>query len=428
MTKSLTALTSGLAKRNPRLRRALRTTMRQAQAARVRLTARGNIEPRTATFTSFLGLSYNGSPRAIYEHLLSDPRFADWRFTWAFATPAVAIEEFTALLDERTTVVTYRSGKFHRAVTRGAWYVTNSLPADYLQTRQGQALLQTWHGTPFKRLGADIIDATSNATNSKNEIVSRYRRAGHQATYFLSSSQFTSDKFASAFLLSAEDAASKILPLGNPRNDVLAQSSGSARDETRARLGVSADRTAILYTPTWRDDSHSAGQGFVHALDVDLDLLHRELGKDHVLLFRTHYLIANTLDFSRWGDFVVDVSGYPEINDLYAASDLLVTDYSSAVFDYVITDKPMVFLMQDLEQYRDTVRGLYFDPDKLPGPIVRDTAGLAAAARSTRERASAEQTKRAVFRANFSTWDDGGASERVASLMLRGSMIQGDGK
>ena len=164
--------------------------------------------------------------------------------------------------------------------------------------------------------------------------------------------------------------------------------------------------------------------GFVHALDVDLDLLHREFGEDHVLLFRTHYLIANTLDFSRWGDFVVDVSGYPDINDLYLASDLLVTDYSSTVFDYAITDKPMVFLMHDLEQYRDTVRGLYFDPEELARPHRRRHR------RSRGRRQDGERTsrgraaQRARFRAKYCTWDDGGASERVANLMLRGSSGQ----
>ena len=398
----------------------MRVTARAARTARQRLAARGAIEPQTATFSAFLGLSYSGSPRAIYEHLLGDARFAGWRFTWAFVDPVAAVNQFPSLRDPRTTVVKFRSGDFHRAAARSAWQVNNSMPLDYIPTRLGQALVQTWHGTPFKRLGADVIDATTNATNSKVEIDDRYRRAGEQASYILSSSEFTSEKFASAFLLSSAEAAAKIAEVGNPRNDVLVRLPIEVRDRTRAKLGVGADRKAILYTPTWRDDSHSSRTGYTHTLGADLDVLRNELGEDHVLLFRAHYLIAHALDFARWGDFVVDVSSYPDINDLYLASDLLVTDYSSTMFDYAITDKPMAFLMHDLEHYRGTVRGLYFDPSVLPGPVVTDTADLVAAIRGSDARAEEERVQRAQFRAEYCTWDDGGASARVAEMMLRG--------
>ena len=89
-----------------------------------------------------------------------------------------------------------------------------------------------------------------------------------------------------------------------------------------------------------------------------------------MVLFRAHYLVASAFDFSAYPGFVLDVSGVEEINDLYLASDLMVTDYSSTMFDYANLRRPILFYMYDLEQYRDHLRGFYFDLSELPGSIL----------------------------------------------------------
>jgi CDP-glycerol glycerophosphotransferase len=183
---------------------------------------------------------------------------------------------------------------------------------------------------------------------------------------------------------------------------------------------VPEGKKAILYAPTWRDDQHVSGKGYTLSLPVDFEKLRRELGDDHVILFRAHYFVANEFDFERYAGFVVDVSGVSDINDLYVASDLLVTDYSSVFFDYANLERPIVFYMYDLEAYATELRGFYLDLDELPGPIVQTEDELVAAIRSadTPDPELVERYHR--FNERFTYLDDGHASERVIERVIIG--------
>ncbi|NED83256.1 CDP-glycerol:glycerophosphate glycerophosphotransferase, partial [Streptomyces sp. SID11233] len=139
----------------------------------------------------------------------------------------------------------------------------------------------------------------------------------------------------------------EILETGYPRNDVLyAPDQAERAKEIREALGVPPGKRVILYAPTWRDDdAHSQGR-FRFDLKLDTERARAELGHDHVLLVRRH---SNTVDgVTGAGDgFVLDVSDYPDISDLYLAADILVTDYSSVMFDYAHLRRPMVFFTYD---------------------------------------------------------------------------------
>ena len=187
----------------------------------------------------------------------------------------------------------------------------------------------------------------------------------------------------------------------------------------RARLGVPTGKKAILYAPTWRDDQHDAGAGYTLDLPLDFDALQRQLGDDHVILFRAHYLIASDFDFARYPRFVVDVSEISDINDLYVASDLLVTDYSSVLFDYANLGRPMVFHMYDLDRYASDMRGFYLDLADLPGPITRTQDELVAAIRAATVTDPVLDERYRRFRERFTSLDDGHASERVIERVVR---------
>ena len=173
----------------------------------------------------------------------------------------------------------------------------------------------------------------------------------------------------------------------------------------------------MLYAPTWRD-----AEGYDTSLDVpvrlELDRFGDALGDDHVLLLRTHYLVTDRPK-AELGDFVIDVSNYPDIAELYLITDVLVTDYSSAMFDFAVTGRPMVFFTYDLERYRDHVRGFYFDFEAdAPGPIVKTTGellecltGLTAVSRDYADRY-------ARFRQRFTSLEDGRAAARVVDAVF----------
>ena len=147
-------------------------------------------------------------------------------------------------------------------------------------------------------------------------------------------------------------------------------------------------------------------------LALDVRRARAALGRDHVLLLRAHHFMATDRAWRRGDGFVLDVSDYPDIADLYLAADVLVTDYSSAMFDFAGTGKPMLFFAYDLERYRDEVRGLYFDLEaQAPGPVLRTSDEVVAALRAGAYDQHADAY--ADFVKTYCPYDDGFASARV---------------
>ena len=159
------------------------------------------------------------------------------------------------------------------------------------------------------------------------------------------------------------------MEVGYPRNDDLFRYTEEKCENIKKELGIPADKKVILYAPTWRQSQHTAGEGFTYSLGIDFDKMKTRLGDKAVILFRTHYFISNSFDFSKYGGFIKDVSSYDEINDLYLISDLLITDYSSVFFDYANLERPILFYMYDYEAYREEMKDFYFGIGLLPGPV-----------------------------------------------------------
>lgn len=375
------------------------------------------VDPHLIVLETFNGRAYAGSPRALYEAMLDDPRFAEHRFVWSFLDPADHQDDLPSRAP-RTTLVRTGSAQAERAFAVAGTWVSSSILPQHLVPRAGQRYVQTWHGTPLKRIGLDVVDDTATAMNGKSEIEHRYRDEGRKVTWFLSSSPFTTRCFASAFDLPT-GPGSPLVETGMPRNDALAAATPEDVAAARERLGLPSGARVILYAPTWRDDQHQARDGYVYRNPLDLRALMADLGPETVLLFRAHYLVARTLDLDAFGDRVRDVSGVDEINEIFLAADVLVTDYSSAYFDYALLGRPMIFFMYDLEHYRTRLRGFYLPIESVPGPIVTTqeelTAELTAVADTSLPEDHAEASDR--LNAQFNPHDDGEASRRVLDLL-----------
>ena len=342
--------------------------------------------------------------------MLDDPRYADRRFVWSFRNPAHA-QEFAALADPRTSIVRYRTGPYYQAFGRAAAWISNSVIAAELNPRPGQTYVQTWHGTPLKRIGIDVVETTETAMNGKDEIDQRYRIEARKITRFLSAAPFTTRCFASAFGVPEAKVDTLFLEAGNPRNDQLTNATDADVKAAREKLGIPPDKKVVLYAPTWRDDQHSSRSGYVYRQPLDLDALRRALGDDWVVLFRAHYLVTNSFDLAAHEGFVLDVSGVDEINEVCLASDLLVTDYSSIYFDYGLLDRPMIFFMYDLDRYANALRGFYLPVDSVPGPIVRTQDELVAALLDP-ALGVADATRRQAMNAEMPPHEEGGVGER----------------
>lgn len=370
-----------------------------------------HVDEKKVFFITFSGRGYSDSPKAMYEYMMKAPEYKDYKFVWSFREP----ERFEFLKNERTEVVKYRSKAENKALRTSKYWISNYRMLDHQHPKKNQVYVQCWHGTPLKRLGYDL-SASDNAMNSMQEIRQKYRTDAAKFSYLVSPSPFTTKVFATAWNLVKTGQTDKIIEEGYPRNDRLINATPEEVKKLRQNLGVD-DKKVILYAPTWRDNQHTSGTGYTYKTEVDFDKLRDELGEDYVILFRAHYLVANSFDFDKYKGFVVDVSSYSDINELYLAADILITDYSSVFFDYSNLGKPIIFYMYDLEQYAGELRGFYISLDELPGPIVRDEDHLLAEIHACDGWSPDEKYQ--SFCAKYNPKDDGNASARTLAAIIK---------
>jgi CDP-glycerol glycerophosphotransferase len=275
---------------------------------------------------------------------------------------------------------------------------------------QSSLYLQTWHGTPLKRVHNDILWAPPGRLERLSRDVDRW-------DILVSPNSVSTGLLRGAFGYSGE-----VLETGYPRNDVLSSPGRDAiRRRVREALDIDGDNIVVLYAPTFRDDDVFAEGRPDIELGMHVGSLAQRLGNGYVLLLRLHYLMTDRRPSER-GVGVRDVSYHPDVSDLYLAADVMVTDYSSVMFDFAVTGKPMVFYSYDLDRFRDEVRGFYFDlaPDA-PGPIVHTQDDLADALLDLPEleRRYADRYRR--FRERFCHLEDGHATVRVLDRIWGGA-------
>ncbi|GAA3060149.1 hypothetical protein GCM10017562_26370 [Streptomyces roseofulvus] len=352
-------------------------------------------------YISYNGKQYSDSPRAIHEELLR--RGADVEHLWL-------VRDGQVELPDTVQPVRFQGREWYEALARSRYIITNAHLPHWIRRRAGQVIVQTWHGTMLKKIGLDI-DAPKFDPNYHERLV----KEAESWNILVSS-----NRFSTPILKRAMGYNGLIAETGYPRNDYLyAEDRDERAAEVKAKLGLPADKKVVLYAPTWRDDlSHARGQ-FKFDLRVDLEDARRRLGDDHVFLIRRHSNIVDSIPGAGNG-FVYDVSEYPDIADLYLAADIMITDYSSVMFDYAHLRRPMLFFTYDLEHYRDRLRGFYFDfENDAPGPLVETSDDLLTAIREIDEVQVAYQEKYDEFHHQFCDLDDGHAAGRVADLMFK---------
>ncbi|UEG95477.1 CDP-glycerol glycerophosphotransferase family protein [Streptomyces lydicus] len=356
----------------------------------------------TVLYSSFGGRAYGDSPRAVHEELVR--RGADVEHLWAVRDAQTAVPDTV-----RAVVV--GSAEWHGALAHSRWVVTNTHLPRWFTRRGGQRIIQTWHGTPLKRIGADLAGTLCAGLAH----LAARPRVSRQWSVLLSPNAHSTPVLRSALGFSG-----RLMETGLPRTDALFAADRELRAAAvRERLGIEPGRKVVLYAPTPRDDlAYDTGQHRLH-LPLDLRLAREELGDGHVLLVRGHPLVADRLP-AHHAPFALDVSAHPDATELLLAADVLVTDYSSLAVDFANTGRPLLFLTPDLPHYRDTLRGFTLDFEaRVPGPLLATTGELIDALGDLDAIAAASAEAYEDFRETFCHRDDGGAAGRVADLMER---------
>lgn len=369
------------------------------------------VDDKLIVFESYMGRQYACNPKAIYEEILRDSKYNNYRFVWAFRDVS---KYFNILDNERTAIVKYGSKEYYKYYAKALYWVTNSRLNESIIKKKNQVYIQCWHGTPLKKLGYDIDVVGGNAMNSLKDIRNKYRKDSKRYSYMISPSAFCTEKFSSAFKLKDN---SIIKELGYPRNDFLYKFTNDDVSRVKSFFCISKNKKVILYAPTWRDDQHKSGVGYTYRVNMDFDNLKKSLADDYVILFRAHYFVANEIDFSKYEGFIYNVSDYDEINDLYIISDLLITDYSSVFFDYANLKRPIIFYMYDYEEYKHKLRDFYIDFKELPGKVVKEEKDLVKAIRGVERFKYDKKYER--FNNKYTYLDDGCASKRVVKECIR---------
>ncbi|MGO1879579.1 MAG: CDP-glycerol glycerophosphotransferase family protein [Microbacterium gubbeenense] len=294
--------------------------------------------------------------------------------------------------------VVERSADWWRARGEARLLIVNDWLRHRFVKRESQKVLQTWHGTPLKRLA---MHRRGFQPRRWGAVLKESRRWD----VMLAQNPYAARILSKAYAFFTRP----VWVEGYPRNDVLTTGSSA---EVRRSLGIADGERVLLYAPTWRDDRDE----MVDFVDPS-ELAERT---SSVVLVRGH---SRTLipGQSVTGPRVIDVTGFADASRLMLAADALITDYSSVMFDFSGTGKPMYFLVPDIDHYRGTLRGFYFDLEKrVPGPVVRTQDELIEALEMD---PSAYADAYAEWRSVFNARDDGHAAERVVARLIDQRMI-----
>lgn len=360
-------------------------------------------------FESFLGKNYSDNPKYIYEYL--DAHYPEYKTVWSF-------NEKTTIPGKAKQVQRF-SLRYFYTLARAKYWVNNSRMPYYLQKRKEGVYLQTWHGTPLKRLVFDMDDVyLAGSQDYKANFYTQSRRWD----YLNSANAFSTKIFQRAFQYD-----NPMLEYGYPRNDILYKRNNT--DDImnlKKKLGIPTDKKVVLYAPTWRDDDYVARGQYNFNLELDLKDMQKQLGEQYIIIVRTHSLVSEMLDLSAYEGFAFNFSNYDDIAELYLVSDIMITDYSSVFFDYANLKRPILFFTFDLEKYRDKLRGFYLDiENELPGPLLKTSDEVMNAIKNIEQVKEEYAVKYENFYKRFCSWENGTASEQTVKRVFLG---EGEGQ
>jgi CDP-glycerol glycerophosphotransferase len=354
-------------------------------------------------FESGIGKQYADSPKNIYEEILRQN--LDYKKVWV-------LNKQHRFKDPGTKRIQRLSPQYYYYLARAGYWVNNQNFPAYIKKRPGTVYLQTWHGTPLKKMLYDIEEVHGRA----EDYVERIGRAVKNWDYLISPSPYATKAFRSAFRYDGE-----ILETGYPRNDIFyKEEKNEVARSVRQKLNLDKNKKVILYAPTFRDDQTAGKNKFLFDIQMDLHKMKEQLGNEYIVLLRMHVVVSNQIRIDEdLEDFVMNVSGYPDIQDLYLVTDILITDYSSVMFDFANTGRPMLFFTYDLENYRDKLRGFYMDFEKeAPGPLVYDTDDIIRNIKDIDHVQACFKEKYFAFKKKYCPLEDGMASKRVVEKIF----------
>jgi len=361
------------------------------------------IKDDVIVFSASIGRNYTGNCRYIYECMVDKGLDKKYKCVWFFNNTDV-------LLPGNATIVANARLKYLYYMAIAKTWVFDCRQPGFLKKRDKVNYIQTWHGTPLKKLALDMDDVFMGNGESIEEYKENFRKNTFTWDYLISQNPFSTETFRRCF-----DFKKNMLEIGYPRNDMLINQNDKVSILTlKKKFGLPLDKKIILYAPTWRDDEYDKNGEYKFSPKLDFNLLKENLKDEYVMIVKYHYLVEDCIDWSLYKDFIYHFDD--DITQMYLVSDILITDYSSAMFDYSVLKRPMLFYCYDLDKYKNELRGFYFDFQKeAPGPISKTTKQLLSDIKEYKREEYVERYQN--FSEKYNPWDDGRSSEHVVELI-----------
>ena len=376
------------------------------------------LRDKTILYEAFGGRGMICNPYALFLYLLEKEEYQDYTHIWVlddFEDNRKQIEKYEKYPNVR--FVKYKSKEYCKDLATVKYLVNNVSFPSYFLKREGQVLIDTWHGTPLKNMGFDIPGANISQGNTARNLLS--------ADYIVSSGPYMTETAYKNSYKMQNLYEGTILEEGFPRNDKLFENNRAEIIRKLQSYGVNAeaDKKIILYAPTWRGEQYSQPDTdlqdvykLIQIIEDSIDTKeYQVLVKLHQIVY--HYLKENQVEL---GDAQAKfIPATMDTNEILSVTDVLISDYSSIFYDFMLTGKPILFYVPDAENFED-YRGLYYGFDNLPGPAVSSPEKLGELLKDIPAAVSSYQEKYAKARVQICPRDDGNVCRRIVDVMFDG--------
>ncbi len=354
------------------------------------------IERNKIIFSNYDGMGYGGNCKYIAEEFIR--RDYPVKLVW------VVLDRNIESIPKQIKKVLIGTPQYYRELFTSGVYVTNTVHNFYEDKREGQFFINTWHGYgPFK--------LAEGSVNKDAENRERYSRSNAASNLFLTASRFYTQIYRKSFYYEGE-----VMECGAPRNDVFFKDNTAIKASVYEKLAISFNKKIVLYAPTFREDTANSFQKYDIDMKRILNALEQRFGGEYILVYRFHhYLYALGMPQNYYAD-AIDVTYYPDIQELLVAADVVITDYSSLMWDFSLQRRP-VFLYQNDETDYENDRGFYSPVSEWPYPKAHTQDELVDTIMHFDNNEYIKKLN--AFFEKYGSCDDGHAAERVVERILQ---------
>lgn len=368
------------------------------------------IKKGTILYESRDGASMTDNPYAMFRYMLAHPEFRDYTHIWSIADKellAPIIQQYESY--PHVKFVKRHSPAYLRALASCQYVINNSTFPTYYIPKKGQVYINTWHGTPLKYMGFDIPGNPAHSQNVLRNFLS--------TDFLISANEHMTNMYTKSYKLDGLYNG-KIIETGYPRIDLTIHTDPF---EFRKRLEdwgiILEDKPIILYAPTWKGTDVTQVKNDVKQIHADMVELRKQVGDQYNILVKVHPFLYKQAkdDEGLIGRLIPD---FVDTNELLSVVDILITDYSSIFFDFLITGKPILFYTWDLDVYMEE-RGQYFHYNELPGPHLFTVWELATAIKNIDKVQVEYKFQYEKMKERFTQYEDGKVRERIISYIFQ---------